>query len=189
MAIAVSAITNLYSVDTQGARHYVEDELMLSDTRILFCDIYYAGGNVTYIDFNVIEGESIIKTIKMFPVEDISGGRTFGLSVNKIWEPNLLEQIDTETLTEAVELEGDIAYSITVPGDVNEKVGPVRINGDYSYYDYSPAPVNVTIFYRPQTSDQWCSANGEVELYCLLEMIPGDTITIEEDNAPEISNQ
>jgi len=180
MAIAVSAITNLYSIDSQGRRHYVEDELMLSDTKVLFCDVYYAGGNPTYMQLNIIKDGITVKSIKMFPFEDFDGGRAFGIGTEKLWAPSIGGTIEDDTVTEAVELEGTLQYSLTVPGDVNEKVGPVRVNGDYSYYDYSPAPVAVNILYRPQTCDQWCSANGDVEIYALLEMLPGDEITVEE---------
>lgn len=181
MPLAVTQISNLYSLDIAGKKHYVEDQLMLSDTKVLFCDIWYAGANPAYANLSLYDDNlSLSKTIKMFPFEDFSGGRTFGVSTEKLWAPSIGTDVEEETVTEATELEGTIIYDITVPSDVNEKVGPVRSTGDYSYYDFTPSPVTVKILYKRVENNTWYAANGEAEIYALVEHIQGDEITIEE---------
>jgi hypothetical protein len=182
--LAVTQISNLYSVDIAGKKHYVEDQLILSDTKVLFCDVWYAGANVPYINLNLYnrvgDNLSLSKTIKMFPFEDFSGGRTFGISTEKLWQPQIPAEIEVDTVKEETAIEGEISYSMTVPSDVNEKVGPVRSTGDYSYYDYTPPQVTAKILYKRIQNNTWFSANGESEIYALVEYIEGDTITIEE---------
>jgi len=182
--LAVTQISNLYSVDIAGKKHYVEDQLILSDTKVLFCDVWYAGANVPYINLNLYnqvgDNLSLSKTIKMFPFEDFSGGRTFGISTEKLWQPQVPSEIEVGTVKEETAIEGEISYSMTVPSDVNEKVGPVRSTGDYSYYDYTPPQVTVKILYKRIQNNTWFSANGESEIYALVEYIDGDEITIEE---------